>query len=283
MSYIKAVANPNFALIKYWGKSDVLSNQPDMSSISITIDSLESSVKVSFDSSLQEDHWILNGVDQNSLGQIHPTIEYLRSFKRIKDHCIIDSENNFPTAAGLASSASGIASIVVAIVKLFELKLTNEQLIYAAMLGSGSAPRSLFSGFVHLNKLDNYSCQTILKPSHWPLKVIICLTSAKEKIISSRKGMMISKLTSPYYDSWVKDQEADISLALKAIEKRNFGLLGKVVEKNCEKMHKVMETSKPPLIYRNQTTNPPRIAPKLLPLPPTITITQIKNVYLIGL
>ena len=35
--------------------------------------------------------------------------------------------------------------------------------------------------------------------------------------------------------------------------------------------------------HKNQTTKPPRIAPKLLPVPPTITITQITNVYLIGL
>jgi diphosphomevalonate decarboxylase len=254
LSYIKAIAHPNFALIKYWGKSDIINNRPDMSSISVTIDSLRSSAKVSFDPSLKEDHWSLNSVDQRSLGQILPTIEYLRSFKTIKDHCLIESENNFPTSAGLASSASGLASIVLAVSKLFKLKLSNEELIHAAMLGSASAPRSLFSGFVYLNKSENYSCQTILEPNEWPLKVIICLTSAKQKTISSREGMIISKSTSPYYQSWVNEHEADVLAALKAIRSKNFSLLGEVVESNCEKMHNIMETSNPPLIYRNRVT-----------------------------
>jgi diphosphomevalonate decarboxylase len=253
LSYIKAIAHPNFALIKYWGKSDVINNRPDMSSISVTIDSLQSSAKVSFDPSLKEDHWSLNRVDQRSLGQILPTMEYLRSFKTIKEHCLIESENNFPTAAGLASSASGVASIVIAINKLFNLNLSKEELINAAILGSGSAPRSLYPGFTYLNK-DNNSCHTILEPSEWPLKIIICQTSSNRKIVSSREGMQISKSTSPYYQSWVDDHDNDINIALQAIKSRNFNLLGKVSESNCKKMHQVMETSKPSLFYRNKTT-----------------------------
>ena len=208
-SYIKAIAHPNFALIKYWGKSDASNNLPDMSSISITIDTLFSTAKVSYDSTLKKDLWILNDIEQESLGQIKPTINYLKSFKPVKDFCVIESTNNFPTAAGLASSASGVASIVVAINELFNLNLSEKELINAAILGSGSAPRSLYSGFVYLNK-KNYSCETILDSNQWPLKIIICQTSSDRKLVSSRDGMRISKSTSSYYEDWVNDQNNDI-------------------------------------------------------------------------
>ena len=254
LSYIKAIAHPNFALIKYWGKSDASNNLPDMSSISITIDTLFSTAKVSYDSTLKKDLWILNDIEQESLGQIKPTINYLKSFKPVKDFCVIESTNNFPTAAGLASSASGVASIVVAINELFNLNLSEKELINAAILGSGSAPRSLYSGFVYLNK-KNYSCETILDSNQWPLKIIICQTSSDRKLVSSRDGMRISKSTSSYYKDWVNDQDNDIEKALKAIKMKDFDLLGEVSEDNCKKMHKVMETSKPPLIYRNATSH----------------------------
>ena len=254
MSDIKAIAHPNFALIKYWGKSDVINNLPDMSSISITIDTLFSTAKVSFDSSLKKDLWVLNNIEQESLGQIKPTMNYLKSFKPVKDFCVIESTNNFPTAAGLASSASGVASIVIAINELFNLNLSEKQLINAAILGSGSAPRSLYPGFVYLNK-KKYSCKTVLHANKWPLKIIICQTSSDRKLVSSRDGMRISKLTSPHYESWVNNQDNDIRKALKAIKIKDFDLLGEVSEGNCKKMHRVMETSKPPLFYRNATSH----------------------------
>ncbi len=253
MSEVTAIAHPNFALIKYWGKTDSINNFPAMSSISITIDTLYSTAKVSFDSSLKKDLWVLNDIEQESLGQIEPTINYLKSFKAVKDPCVIKSINNFPTAAGLASSASGVASIVIAINEFFNLNLSEKELVDAAILGSGSAPRSLYPGFVHLNKKD-YSCETILDTNEWPLKIIICQTSSDKKLVSSREGMRISKLTSSYYEAWVNDQDNDINKALKAIKTKDFDLLGEVSEDNCKKMHKVMETSQPPLIYRNLTT-----------------------------
>ena len=254
MSEVTAIAHPNFALIKYWGKTDSINNFPAMSSISITIDTLYSTAKVSFDSSLKKDLWVLNDTEQESLGQIEPTINYLKSFKAVKDPCVIKSINNFPTAAGLASSASGVASIVIAINEFFNLNLSEKELVDAAILGSGSAPRSLYPGFVHLNKKD-YSCETILDTNEWPLKIIICQTSSDKKLVSSREGMRISKLTSSYYEAWVNDQDNDINKALKAIKTKDFDLLGEVSEDNCKKMHKVMETSQPPLIYRNLTTH----------------------------
>ena len=143
---------------------------------------------------MKKDVWLLNGIKQEKLGQSQPTIDYLRSFSNGNQSILIESENNFPTAAGLASSASGIASIVSGINNILDLKLSSEEKIKAAILGSGSAPRSLFPGFVHLDNSKEINCQTVLEPKEWPLKIVICLTSIEEKMISSRKGMKNIKI-----------------------------------------------------------------------------------------
>ena len=110
-----AIAHPNFALIKYWGKSNIAGNIPAMSSLAITVNSLKSETTVSFPNHLEKDAWILNGVEQNSLGQIKSPCNYLKKISLTDQPFLIESTNNFPTAAGLASSASGIASLVTAL------------------------------------------------------------------------------------------------------------------------------------------------------------------------
>jgi len=255
LTEVTAIAHPNFALIKYWGKADSKSNMPAMSSISLTIDSLTSTTKISINADSPEDIWMLNGKDQDDLGRINPVLKYLNKISRNNSGCIIKSENNFPTSAGLASSASGIASLVISYNKLFKVGMSFDQLVKASMIGSGSAPRSLLGGFVFLNIEDQPNSKTILEPEEWPLSIIICITDDKEKIISSREGMEISRKTSPFYQSWLDSNEADIQIAKLAIAEKNIKSLGKVAEKNCFLMHKVMQTSSPQLNYMTERTN----------------------------
>ena len=199
---------------------------------------------------------MLNGMEQSSLGQIQLPCEHLKKISQIEQPCLIESSNNFPTAAGLASSASGIASLITALDNALGTKLSNRQMIEAAMLGSGSAARSLFSGFVHLEVVqDQLNCATILAAEEWPLNVIVCVTSTKQKTISSRQGMEISRKTSPMYNDWVRNHQEDMELALHAIAAKNFEQLGKIAEQNCLKMHKVMKTSQPPIDYWNPATH----------------------------
>ena len=256
MKSATAIAHPNFALIKYWGKSNVSGNIPAMSSLAITLDSMTSETTVSFPNDLKKDTWILNGLEQPSLGQIQLPCEYLKKISPIDQSCLIESNNNFPTAAGLASSASGVASLVSALNNVLETKLSNQQMIEVAMLGSGSAARSLFSGFVLLDVSENQvTCETILEVEEWPLNVIVCVTSTHRKTISSRKGMEISRKTSPIYSDWVSNHHEDIKLARKAITEKNFHQLGKIAEQNCLKMHQVMKTSQPSIDYWNLATH----------------------------
>ena len=227
-----------------------------MNSLAITLSSMTSKTTVSFPNNLEHDTWILNGVEQTSLGQIQSPCNYLKKISSIDRHFLIESKNNFPTAAGLASSASGIASLVIALNNALETKLSNQQMVEAAMLGSGSAARSLFSGFVHLKVVEKQpKCTTILEAEEWPLNVIVCVTSSNKKTISSRRGMEISKNTSPIYNDWVKHNQEDIELAIRAIDAKDFHQLGKIAEQNCLKMHNVMKTSQPPIDYWNSATH----------------------------
>ena len=95
MKASRAIAHPNFALIKYWGKSDYDSNTPAMSSVSITLDSMKSETTVSFPNRLAKDTWILNKVEQKSLGQIQPPLQSLKKISGVKHSCLIESNNNF--------------------------------------------------------------------------------------------------------------------------------------------------------------------------------------------
>ncbi len=251
-----AIAHPNIALIKYWGKSNITGNIPAMSSISLTVDVLESKTKISFPKDLNEDTWILNGSRQSSLERIKMPFNELKKRSNVRDACLIESDNNFPTAAGLASSASGIASLVTALSHALELELSLQQMIELTILGSGSAPRSLFSGFVSLDVAgDTITCNTILEGNQWPLEVIICVTSSDQKEISSRVGMEISRKTSPLYDNWVDNHQKDFQTAMAAIQLRKFAQLGAVTIDNCLKMHQVMKTSQPSIDYWNKTTH----------------------------
>ena len=254
LSEVTAIAHPNFALIKYWGKANSGLNIPAMSSISLTIDSLTSTTTISRNEEFGENIWILNGTKQDDLSQIKPTIEHLNKISNNDHGCIIESNNNFPTSAGLASSASGIASLVVAYNRLFNLEMSHDQLIKTSMLGSGSAPRSLFGGFVFLDVEDQVNCKTIVHPEDWKLSVIICVTDDREKKFSSREGMEISRMTSPLYQSWLGSNKADIEIATTAIAERNIGKLGEVAEQNCYRMHEVMKTSTPEINYMTERT-----------------------------
>ena len=251
-----AIAHPNIALIKNWGKSNTAGNIPAMSSISITLDAMESKTRISFPSDLNEDTWILNGFRQSSLERIKMPFDELKKMSNVRDSCLIESDNNFPTAAGLASSASGMASLVMALSHALELELSLQQMIELAMLGSGSAPRSLFPGFVFLDVTGaKVTCSTIIEGNQWPLEIIVCITSCDQKQTSSREGMGISRKTSPLYDNWVGNHQKDIQIALTAIQSRNFEQLGAVAVDNCLKMHQVMKTSQPSIDYWNETTH----------------------------
>lgn len=257
-----AFAHPNIALIKYWGKCNEKLNIPAVSSLSITLDTLLTRTEIGFDEHVSADVLTLNTaiIEQGpALQKVQTMADYFRALTGNTHYLNVSSDNNFPTAAGLASSASGFAALAVGMDHVFAASLSLEQLAVVARLGSGSAPRSLFEGFVQMDKghqddgLDAIA-QPLYSRQHWPLEVVVAITSEASKSMSSTVGMNNTRATSPYYGNWIEHHDADMVLAAKAIEARDFARLAEVSEHSCLKMHAVMMSSNPGLLYWNAAT-----------------------------
>ncbi len=249
-----ARAQPNIALIKYWGKRDTSRNLPAVGSISVTLDSLYTETTVEFDGSLSADELTINGaVDEPSLSRISRCLDSVGGHDRARAR--VTSVGNFPIAAGLASSASGFAALVVAADAALERHASIDELAALAGRASGSAARSLYGGIVELaNAGDGIEVGTICEAEGWPLKVVVAITSDARKPVASGQAMEQSRETSPFYGRWVDDQAADLNAARSAIAGRDFAALAEVAEHNCLKMHSVMWASRPPAMYWNAAT-----------------------------
>ena len=249
-----AKAQPNIALIKYWGKRDTIRNLPAVGSISITLADLYTTMSVDFDTSLGSDVLVVNGADNSSmLPRVSRCLSSVVGAER--DHARIESEGNFPIAAGLASSASAFAALVVAADAAAGRENTRAQLASLAGQASGSAARSLLGGFAELrNAGDDIVVSELCGPDDWPLRVVVAVTATGPKPVGSTEAMEVSRNTSPFYDRWIEQQDADLVEARAAIAGRDFARLASVAEHNCLKMHSVMWGSRPPMIYWNSIT-----------------------------
>ena len=249
-----AKAQPNIAIIKYWGKRDPVRNLPAVGSISVTLSELFTEMEVEIDANLEDDVLVVNGQDGNAmLARVSACLDNVAGRDRLAAR--VTSNCNFPIAAGLASSASAFAALVVAADAAYDQALNRAQQASLAGRTSGSAARSLLGGFVELeNDRDDIAVNNLLDAEDWPLKVVVAITEPGPKLVGSGDAMEISRKTSPFYDRWVEQQAADLTQARAAVANRNFSKLALVAEHNCLKMHSVMWGSRPPIIYWNSAT-----------------------------
>ncbi len=253
-----AIANTNIALVKYWGKEDKKLILPQNSSISLTLDGLNTVTTVEFSKKYKRDIFILNNrkiKEGDEFEKVVRHLDLIRKMAQIKEKAKIVSKNNFPTAAGLASSASGFAALSLAGTRAAGIDLDLKELSILARQGSGSATRSCQGGFVKWLKgekgdgSDSYAIQ-IAPPEHWPeFRIIATIVSTRAKKISSRVAMALTLKTCPMYKSWLETIEEDLEKIKKGILEKDFSLVGKTAEFNCLKLHAVMMTTKPALIY----------------------------------
>jgi len=173
----------------------------------------------------------------------------------------IVSENNFPTAAGLASSAAGFAALVRAIANLYELPETPTELSRIARQGSVSACRSLFGGYVawQMGEKDDGSdslAVEIAPASHWPnMKAVILVASAKEKGTSSTSGMQQTVATSAQFQARVAvEVPRHMELMTKAIKEKDFETFAKVTMIESNSFHATCLNTYPPIRYLNGTS-----------------------------
>lgn len=249
-----ARAQPNIALVKYWGKRDIARNLPATGSLSLTLDSLWTETSVELGAAAAGDSLTVNGADRPSmLPRVSRCLDHVLGSGRPRAR--VHSESNFPLGAGLASSASAFAALVVAADSAAGRCRDALTLARLAGAASGSAARSLFEGIVALDcGGDEIGVRSIAATGDWPLAVVIAINEAAPKPLSSGEAMIRCAATSPFYQCWVDRQEADLEAARQAVAGRDFAVLARIAEHNCLKMHSVMWTSRPAIVYWNDAT-----------------------------
>jgi diphosphomevalonate decarboxylase len=248
-----ALAHPNIAFIKYWGLRDEALRIPANDSISMNIGCLSTHTTVEYDSQWPSDTLILNDEEVSGEGllRVQRFMDRIRQMTGRSLYARINTKNNFPIGAGLASSASAFAALALAGTAAMGMDLSEGELSSLARFGSGSASRSIPGGFVEW-RTDPVSFKSyafsIALPDHWKLADCIAVLSEQHKPIGSEAGMR-NALSSPLQEARIMDSKRRMDLCRNAILKRDFDALAEVTELDSNMMHAVMMTAEPPLFY----------------------------------
>lgn len=262
-----AIAHSNIALVKYWGRSldyDPQLNIPSNDSVSMTkcgmTDDihLETHTTIDFSDAYEEDIAALDRevLVERNMERILKVINPLRKISNVDYKFKMMSKNDYPTQAGLASSASGFAALTTAAVHALRIDLTKEKITTYARLGSGSAARSIHGGFVYWNKGTSHEtsfAEQICNPDEFSMNAVIAVVHEGKKDVTSDVGHR-SAYTSPFNRVRIKKSQEQAMQVRKAILDDDFSEVGKIAEENCKYMHVVMMTSNPPLLYWHPET-----------------------------
>ena len=259
-------APSNIALIKYWGKANEDLIIPLNSSLSLTTDIEEvyTNTEVQAGPELQGVVLVLNGKEDKLTRRIVRVVEEVRKMlpEEKKSWGIrVDTYNNFPTAAGMASSASGFAALAFGLTQAFGLsEQFPGQFSALARLGSGSASRSMYGGFVewqHGDSNETSIAVQVFPQSHWPeLELILVLVSTATKEVSSTSGMKNSADTSADLRDRITRRVPERLAAIKqAIANRDFATLATITMVDSDDLHHICETSEPPIVYLNHKSH----------------------------
>src|SRR5258706_2846183 len=258
MTTATAQTNPNIAFIKYWGNRDNTLRLPMNGSISMNLDGLCTRTTVSFQHSLSFDELVINGHEVRGAGadRVSDILDIIRGMANIHDHAEVMTENNFPSGAGIASSASAFAALALTGSKAAGLNLSEPELSRLARRGSGSASRSIPGGFVEwqVGTTDEDSFAFSIAPvAHWKFTDCIAIVSASHKKTGSTEGHAIAP-TNPLQAARVADTPRRLDLCRNAILNKDFDTFASIVELDSDIMHSVMMTSTPALHYWKPTS-----------------------------
>ena len=196
MNKATAQAHPNIAVVKYWGKRDLALNLPAVSSVSLTVSEYLSTTSVTWGSA--KDQVFFQG-SEASPEFSKRTLRFLDVLDSRRPPCLVQTHNNFPTAAGLASSSSGFAALALAGSKAANKTLSPQALSILARQGSGSACRSLFGGFVLWDQgsqddgSDSYA-RELLAPQAWDLRMLVAVVNDEKKATGSTQQKHLTVL-----------------------------------------------------------------------------------------
>lgn len=253
-----AISPANIAFIKYWGKKDSAINLPFNNSISMNLSDCLTTTQVKFNSAFKKDKIIINGkeVKDEKKDRVVSILELVRQKAGKKLFAKVVSKNNFPSDAGIASSASAFSALALAASKAIGLNLSQRELSILSRLGSGSACRSVIDGFAEWRKgrdsKSSYAFQ-LAGPEYWGLIDIVVVVNKGEKKASSTEGHEAT-LTSPYFKTRLIELKKRIPELGKAFLKRDIKEFGRLLEEEAVSLHVAAMTSKPPIFYWNKAT-----------------------------
>ncbi|KAG8527951.1 uncharacterized protein KY384_006867 [Bacidia gigantensis] len=287
IAVIKYSRSPSFAQLihyrdtdcqtyRYWGKRDPRLNLPTNSSLSVTLSQrdLRTHTTASCSSTYAgPDSLLLNGADQSL--ETPRSIACLKSLRSLRAELEanntslptlstlplrIVSKNNFPTAAGLASSAAGFAALIRAIANLYELPQPPEDLSLIARQGSGSACRSLLGGYVawdvgHADDGSDSKARIVASKEHWPeMRALILVVSAEKKAVSSTAGMQATVATSELFKARVQVVPGRMKEMEDAIKRKDFAKFARLTMKDSNNFHACCLDTEPPIRYTNDVS-----------------------------
>ena len=243
---VTAVAHPNLALVKYWGKADAERNLPATPSLGISLAALRSRVQVQTDGA--GDSVELDGRRLDP-ARYRPFLDAVRGHCGTRNGFRIRARNDFPSSAGLASSASGFAALAAACTAACGMELSAGELSALARVGSASAARAVFGGFVSL-PAGAEAARPLVPAEAWPeLRVVVAVVTAAAKPIGSREAMERVRRTSPAYAGWVADSAGLYREAVAAVRDRDLPRLGVAMRKSYSRMFATMLAADPPIRY----------------------------------
>jgi diphosphomevalonate decarboxylase len=170
----------------------------------------------------------------------------------------VASRNDFPTASGLASSASGFAALALAATRAAGLALEPAELSRLARRGSGSAARSVFGGFVRMHAgasdADAFAEPMSSSLSASVRMVVAIVGGGMPKTHGSRDAMEHCAATSPLYPAWLALVPADLAVAERALALGDLVALGELAEANALAMHATAIAARPAIVYWQPAT-----------------------------
>ena len=246
-----AVAHPNIALVKYWGKRDRALNLPATSSLSVTLERFETRTTVTWGAA--QDEVVLDG-DRVEGKPAQRVLDFLDLIDAERPPCSVHSGSNFPVAAGLASSSSAFSALALAATAAAGQALEPAALSVLARRGSGSACRSLWGGFVHWTRGERADGQDshghpIPLPEPWDLRVVVAVVHAGPKAVGSTVGMVRTRATSPVFPVFVAENEGLVLEARQAVLGRDLHTLIGCMERSTTLMHASMLAAVPSVRY----------------------------------
>jgi diphosphomevalonate decarboxylase len=248
-----AVSCSNIAFIKYWGNRDPALRLPNNDSLSMNLSAATTTTTVEWDPGLADDQVVIQ--DREAQGERRARVvrhlDRIRAMAGLSSRARVTSENSFPMATGIASSASAFAALSLAASAAAGLNLSERELSCLARLGSGSACRSVPAGFTWWHAGHSHAtsyAESIAGPDHWDLRDLVAVVSITPKAVSSADGHRLAP-TSPFYAARLAALPARLQVVKEALLVRDFVRLGAAIEAEAIELHVIAMTSRPPIIY----------------------------------